>query len=160
MSRTSGRCCAFRPRSFSHLSVRRRSYCYFLAWSVTACARSFTESRSPERRTPPNSARFLNSTSAVALQNTNATHGNRRVRERQYNRYGKHRCYHSNRWRSALLLITDSSRTSHEVRKEPSPTRLNPAWMHDVQPTASALRVISPCAISPGKRWQCRSTWL
>jgi hypothetical protein len=45
---------------------------------------------------PPNSARFLNSTSAVALQTTNAAHGNCRMRERQYDRYGKHRCHRSN----------------------------------------------------------------
>jgi hypothetical protein len=37
---------------------------------------------------PPNSARFLNSSGGVALQNTNAAHGNRSMRERQYNRYG------------------------------------------------------------------------
>jgi hypothetical protein len=36
-----------------HLSVRRHSYCYFLAWWVTAYARSFIESRSPERPRQP-----------------------------------------------------------------------------------------------------------
>ena len=95
MSRASGRCCAFRPRSFSHLSVRRRSYCYFLAWWFTACARSFTENSSPNDK-PPSSAGFLNSTSAVALQTTDAAHGNCRMRERQYDRYDKHRCHRSN----------------------------------------------------------------
>jgi hypothetical protein len=45
---------------------------------------------------PPNSAGFLNSTNAVALQTTNAAHGNCRMRERQYDRYGKHRRHRSN----------------------------------------------------------------
>jgi hypothetical protein len=48
------------------------------------------------RAEPPNSARFLNSRSGVAFQITNAAHGNRSMRERQYNRYGKHRCHRSN----------------------------------------------------------------
>jgi hypothetical protein len=40
--------------------------------------------------------RFLNSTSAVALQIANAAHGNCGMRERQYNRYREHRCHRSN----------------------------------------------------------------
>jgi hypothetical protein len=78
-----------------HLSVRRRSYCYFLAWWVTACARSFIESRSPESNRQ-NSARFLNSRRGVAFQITNAAHGNCGMRKRQHNRYSEHRCHRSN----------------------------------------------------------------
>jgi hypothetical protein len=44
---------------------------------------------------PPNSARFLNSRRRVAFQITNAAHVNRSMRERQYNRYGKHGCNRS-----------------------------------------------------------------
>ncbi len=54
-----------------------------------------TENGSPNDK-PANSARFLNSTSAVAFQTTNAAHGNCRMRERQYDRYGQHRCHRSN----------------------------------------------------------------
>jgi hypothetical protein len=59
-----------------------------------ALARSLKADRPSDE--PPNSARFLNSTSAVALQNTNTAHGNCSMRERQYDCYGKHRRYHSN----------------------------------------------------------------
>jgi hypothetical protein len=45
---------------------------------------------------PSNSARFLNAGSNVAFQLTNAAHGNRGMRERQYNRYGKHPRHRSN----------------------------------------------------------------
>jgi hypothetical protein len=44
---------------------------------------------------PPNSARFLNSRRRVAFQITNAAHVNRSMRERQYDRYGKHGCNRS-----------------------------------------------------------------
>ncbi len=43
-----------------------------------------------------NSARCLNAGSDVAFQLTNAAHGNRGMRERQYNRYGKHPRHRSN----------------------------------------------------------------
>ena len=52
-----------------------------------ALAHSLKADRSDE---PSNSARFLNAGSDVAFQLTNAAHGNRGMRERQYNRYGKH----------------------------------------------------------------------
>lgn len=58
-----------------------------------ALAHSLKADRSDE---PSNSARFLNAGSDVAFQLTNAAHGNRGMRQRQYNRYGKHPRHRSN----------------------------------------------------------------